>query len=242
MSGGAAGPIRPGRRGISEALRTFVEEIPFERLPILAFVQEVAAKTPPGARVLDLGAGDAPYRELFRHADYRTHDWPESPHVGGALADVVAHAAALPLERESLQLILCTQVLEHVPEPARVLSECFRILEPGGELALTVPLVWELHELPHDYYRYTERGVEHLLTEAGFVDIAVAPRNDSFTTLAQLLLNARHAMGRAPDGLDPRREDARELLSDLASQLARLAPLAVRWQLPLGYRATARRP
>ena len=66
MSGGAAGPVRPGRRGISEALRTFVEEIPFERLPILAFVEEVAAKTPPGARVLDLGAGDAPYRELFR--------------------------------------------------------------------------------------------------------------------------------------------------------------------------------
>ena len=60
--------------------------------------------------------------------------------------------------------------------------------------------------------------------------------------LRQLLLNARHAMGRAPDGLDPRREDARELLSDLASRLARLAPLDVRWQLPLGYRATARRP
>jgi len=242
MPGKTPSTLGPGKRGVSEALRTFVEEIPLERLPILDFIENVAAMTAPGARVLDLGAGNAPYRELFRHTDYRTSDWKESPHTGGRRADVVAQAWALPLEQESVKLVLCTQVLEHVPEPARVLSECFRILEPGGRLALTVPLVWELHELPHDYYRYTDRGVEHLLTIAGFVEVAIAPRNDSFTTLAQLLLNVGHAIGRRPDGLDPTREKALEILNDLAGQLTRLAPLDVTWKLPLGYSATARRP
>jgi SAM-dependent methyltransferase len=242
MADAFASGLRPGERGISESLREFVEEIPLERTSILDFVERVAALTPAGARVLDVGAGDAPYRELFLHTEYRTVDWADSPHTEAQRADVIADASELPLERESVDLVLCTQVLEHVPEPAAVLGECFRILVPGGRLALSVPFVWEPHELPHDYFRYTQPGIEHLLTSAGFVDAAIAPRTDSFTTLSQLLRTVGHSIGRAPDGLDPARERARVILDDLASQLTRLSALDVTWKLPLGYTATAVRP
>jgi SAM-dependent methyltransferase len=222
-------------------LRQFSAEYPFERAPILDFVAVVARSTPTGAAVLDLGAGDAPYRELFRHARYRTSDWGESEHEGARHADIVASADRLPVEDETFSLVLCTQVLEHVPEPSAVLAECRRVLAPGGRLALTAPLLWELHELPHDYYRYTSSGLTHLLDKAGFTDIEVRPRSDSFSAIAQLMRNLVWTMGDAPDGLGPQRAEARALLGALAEELARLAPLDVELSMPLGFTALASR-
>lgn len=229
-------------RGRSEALRAFVTEMPWERESIVAFVAGAAAATPPGAHVIDVGAGDAPYRELFGHTDYVTVDWSETVHEAPDGLDVVASADALPLAAGAADVLLCTQVLEHVAEPAPVLAELRRVLAPGGTLYLTAPLVWEEHELPHDYFRYTRAGLEHLLSAAGFESIEVAPRSDCFTTLAQLLSNARWAMGRAPqDGLDPAREHAAARLLELAEEVAAFAPLDAQHLFPLGYavRATA---
>lgn len=202
----------------------------------------MAAETATGTSVLDIGAGDAPYRELFGHTRYVTTDWGQSMHPGVRSVDVVAPAHALPIEDGSFGLVLCTQVLEHVPEPSAVLGECFRVLEPGGRLALTVPLLWELHELPHDYYRFTEPGVQHLLHKAGFVEAMVLPRSDGFTAVAQLLRNLAWTMGDADDGLTDQRAEARELLQRIAAEIAWLAPLDTRQIMPLGYTALARKP
>ena len=216
--------------------------MPNERRPILDFVAEVAAKTAPGTSVLDVGAGDAPYRELFKHVRYVTTDWAQSEHPGARAADVVAPADALPLPDGSFGVVLCTQVLEHVPEPSAVLAECFRVLEPGGRLALTVPLLWELHELPHDYYRFTEPGLRYLLSKVGFVEALVSPRSDSFVAVAQLLENLAWIMGDTDDGFVAQRAQARDLLRTLADEVARLAPLDVDVRMPLGYSAEALKP
>jgi SAM-dependent methyltransferase len=231
-----------GRLGLSERLRNFVEEMPYERKPILDFMLRAAHELPPGARVVDVGAGDSPYRELFAHTDYVAVDWAQSPHEGAREVDIEASAEDIPVADGTFDAALLTQVLEHVPDPAAVVSELHRIVRPGGHVYLTAPLVWELHELPYDYFRYTPAGLGHLLESAGFEVLAIEPRNDCFTTLAQLMLNVRHAMGSGPDGLDERRGAARELLKELAGQLAQLAPLDTRRILPLGYAATARRP
>jgi SAM-dependent methyltransferase len=228
-------------RGRSEALREFVAEMPWERESIVAFVAQAAGALPLGARVLDVGAGDAPYRELFEHTDYLTSDWDASPHEGARRADIIGSADALPVGDAEFDAVLCTQMLEHVPEPARVLAELHRILRPGGTLYLTVPLAWELHELPHDYYRYTQPALEHLLGAAGFTDVDVQPRTDSFSSLAQLITNVSWQLGRAPDGLDGRRDDVAVMLRELARQIAELAPLDAARTLPLGYTATATR-
>jgi SAM-dependent methyltransferase len=230
-----------GRLGLSESLRTFVAEMEYERRSILELMLQASREVAPAAAVVDVGAGDAPYRELFEHARYTAIDWEHSPHEGADSADVVASADRIPLPDANADTVLCTQVLEHVPDPPAVVAELHRILRPGGRLYLTVPLVWELHELPYDYYRYTPPGLRHLLESAGFSELTIEPRNDCFTTLAQLMLNVRHAMGRAPDGLDERREAAAELLTGLAEQLARLAPLDVERILPLGYAVTCQR-
>jgi SAM-dependent methyltransferase len=231
-----------GQLGISESLRRFTEEFRHERGPILDFIIEVAAATPADARVLDLGSGNAPYRELFAHTRYTTNDWSDSLHPGATRADIIASADSLPVPDGSFDLVICTQVLEHVPEPSAVLAEAIRVLAPGARLALTVPLLWELHEVPHDYYRYTDAGVRHLLTKVGFEDCRVSPRGDGFSAIAQLMYNLGWAMGDADDGLTAARIQAREMLVALADELARLAPLDVKRAMPLGFCATASKP
>lgn len=230
-----------GVRGVSEELRAFVDEMPYERRSILTFVRRVADSLPSGAAVLDVGAGKAPYRELFAHCDYMTTDWSQSVHERAREVDFAAPADQLPLDDRSIDAVLLTQVLEHVADPAAVLSEAARILRAGGGVFLSVPFVWELHELPHDYWRFTPPSLEQLLSEAGFVDVVVQPRNDCFTTVAQLLRNLRGAMGRAVDGRDPQRYEASDLLDELAGRVARLAPLDIQGIFPLGWTATARR-
>lgn len=229
----------PGRRGVSETLRRFTEEFPYERGPILDFVIRVAEQTPPAARVLDVGAGNAPYRELFAHAEYLTLDWAASEHAGATGADIVGSADDLPVEAGSLDLILCTQVLEHVPEPGAVLNECARVLVSGGRLALTAPLLWEQHEMPYDYYRYTESGLRYLLTRAGLVDLDIRARGNAFTAIAQLLVNVSWMVRRQADPLNVQ---ASATLQGVADEVARLAPLDVDFQMPLGFTATASKP
>ncbi len=231
----------PAGRGLSEELRAFVEQLPYERRSIVTFVGQAADSLPPGAAVLDVGAGDAPYRELFAHCDYRTVDWSGSVHEYAGDADIVARAEQLPLKDGAVDVVLMTQVLEHVANPAAALNEAARVLCSGGQIYLTVPFVWELHELPHDYWRFTPASLEQLLADAGFTEIRVNPRNDCFTTAAQLLRNLGSAMGRSPDGRDGERETAAHLLADLSTRVAALASLDVNGILPLGWAAYAQR-
>src|SRR5690348_9665953 len=141
-------PRKNASRRRSSSLQAFIDEAVLEREPIAAFLAEAAASLPPGARVADVGAGSAPYRELFSHVTYLTIDREESPHGNAADFDIVASADAIPLDDASLDAIVCTQVLEHLPEPGNALGEFHRLLKPGGRLFLTAPLVWEEHEMP----------------------------------------------------------------------------------------------
>jgi SAM-dependent methyltransferase len=248
ITGGRTHPWAPSARsskvgdlGISERLRSFVEEMPYERRPILRFVREVADSLPAGTVVLDIGAGDAPYRELFAHCEYRTSDWEGSVHEGARDADYVSAADSLPLDDAGVDAVLLTQVLEHVPVPAAVLQEAARVTRPGGGVFVTVPFVWELHELPHDYWRFTPAALERLLGAAGFVEIEIEARSDCFETVAQLLRNLRYAMGRAPDGRDPERDSVSDLLDRIADHLGGLGELDAAGTLPLGWTARARR-
>lgn len=227
-------------RGCSERLRRFVDEAPLERSSIFEFVSRQARLLTPGARVIDIGAGDAPYRELFSEQEYLTLDHEQTPHSGNV--DILGSADAIPAADADFDAVLCTQVLEHVPDPLAALREFHRVLRPGGRLIATVPFAWEEHELPHDYFRYTRAGMESLLARAGFTDVAVRPRTDVFTTLAQLVRNAAWTVGTAPDGMDKLRTEARATLEQLSDALLALAPLDVDHLLPLGFTVSARTP
>jgi SAM-dependent methyltransferase len=228
-----------GRPPVSERLLEFAAEAPWERGPILAFMRYAAGRIPPGARVLDVGAGDAPYAELFAHADYVTLDWESSVHEGARSASIQASADDLPVADASIDAVVLTQVLEHVRRPAVVMSEIARILRPGGTLFATVPLVWELHEEPHDYWRYTAHGLRALLADAGLGEVAITPRSDSLSALAQLMTNVSWSLAAQND--NPRTQRAAAALRELALEVAELAPLDLRSVLPLGYTVEARR-
>ncbi|MCS6880084.1 MAG: methyltransferase domain-containing protein [Oscillochloridaceae bacterium] len=120
--------------------------------------------------LLDVGCGSRPYAALF--APYVTRhigvDVPTSMHSNTAV-DVMGTALRLPLQSGSCNTVLATEVMEHVSDPRGMLMEIRRVLAPGGVLILSVPLHEPLHELPYDYYRYTDVALRHLLTEQGFL-------------------------------------------------------------------------
>lgn len=227
---------------LSPELRAFIAESPVAREPHVAFLRSAVADLPPGSTVVDVGAGDAPYRELFAAHDYRTTDWGGTFYSPTTPVDIVAPAHDLPLEAGSVDAVVCTQVLEHLAEPVAALEEFRRVLRPSGLLVVTVPLTWYLHEVPHDFYRYTPYGLRHVMEKAGFDTIDIAPMNDSPSTIAALLHHLRWILGSADDGRDERRIAAGDLLAQAASMVQSIGWLDTQWLLPVSYAATARAP
>lgn len=114
-------------------------------------------------RVLDIGCGQQPFKQYFNNQQYIGIDFniENKPYA-------LAIASYLPFRNNSFNSIICAEVLEHVPEPAKVLEECYRISQSEGILYITVPMTWRLHYEPHDYYRYTQYGIKYLCEKAGF--------------------------------------------------------------------------
>ena len=137
------------------------------------FSQRAAESVPPGALVLDAGAGEAPYRSLFDHTHYETADFCEIDKPYYDMITYVCDLRSVPVHNDRYDLILLTQVLEHCPEPLKVLKEMNRILKPGAFLWLSAPLFYEEHEIPHDYFRYTQYGFRFLLEQAGYKVIQI---------------------------------------------------------------------
>ncbi len=113
--------------------------------------------------LLDVGCGEKPFEG---HAP-RVERWIGLDADSNSRADVHGTVFAIPLPDASVDTVLCTQVLEHVDDPARALAEMARVLRPGGALILTVPQYWPLHEEPYDFFRYTELGLRKLFAGAG---------------------------------------------------------------------------
>ena len=132
------------------------------------FVQEAAESVPAGALVLDAGAGDTPYRDLWAGAKYESADFEQVPGKSYSENNYVCDLAQIPVDDERYDLVLLTQVLEHLPEPLEVLRELNRVLKPGGRLWASMPLFYEEHDTPYDFYRYTQFGLQHLFERAGF--------------------------------------------------------------------------
>jgi SAM-dependent methyltransferase len=118
-----------------------------------------------GARVLDYGCATQPYRKLFgAKVDYVAADLRGNP-----LAQVeLREDGTVPLADSSFDMVLSTQVLEHVVDPARYLAECFRLLKPGGSLVLSTHGIMYYHPDPVDYWRWTSEGLARIVEQAGF--------------------------------------------------------------------------
>lgn len=115
------------------------------------------------SKLLDYGAGDAPYEPLF--------DKKVSVYIKADLnhSEVkISCEGKLPLESDSFNVVLSSQVLEHVPDVSLYLSECNRILEQNGTLILSTHGYWMYHPHPGDYWRWTKAGLKKVIEEHGF--------------------------------------------------------------------------
>jgi 2-polyprenyl-3-methyl-5-hydroxy-6-metoxy-1,4-benzoquinol methylase len=115
-------------------------------------------------RILDYGCGGSPYRSLFRNSEYVRADF--TPCQG--LDFLLPSDSSIPVPDGSFDMVLSTQVLEHVPEPAHYIAESFRVLKPGGFLVLTTHGLFGDHGCPYDFQRWTADVLRLLLERAGF--------------------------------------------------------------------------
>ncbi|HEY3886564.1 MAG TPA: methyltransferase domain-containing protein [Vicinamibacterales bacterium] len=129
-------------------------------------------------RTLDIGAKNGPYARHFPNRvglDIRR----------GAGVSVMGDAQQLGIRETSVDMVLCTEVLEHLPDPQRAIDEMFRVLRPGGTLLLTTRFLFPIHDAPHDYFRFTKYGLRHLLRR--FDMLALEEETTSVGTMAVLL-------------------------------------------------------
>jgi SAM-dependent methyltransferase len=134
--------------------------------------------------VLDVGCGAQPYRHLLPpQATYQAIDYSGAEsHFGYSMPDTTYYEGnRWPIPDRAMDVILCTETLEHVPEPSVFLAEASRVLKDDGCLILTVPFSARWHYIPHDYWRFTPSGLQRLLSAAGLGQVDVFARGNAVT-------------------------------------------------------------
>jgi len=128
-------------------------------------------------KLLDVGCGSKPYFLLLAPLvdKYIGVDWPSSTGLNGRV-DILATSTGLPFKSDSFDTVLCTEVVEHVPETLQFFKELNRVLRPGGHLILTAPQICWLHREPADFYRFTRYGLKYLAEKSGFDVVYIRPR------------------------------------------------------------------
>lgn len=139
-------------------------------------------------RLLDFGAGAAPYRHLFDVEQYITLDIDVSGHPAeNKVADFYYDGHTLPFEDNHFDFIFATEVFEHIFNLDEILAELVRVLKPGGHILITTPFVWDEHERPYDFARYTSFGLRHILEGNGFEIEALEKTSGYLETAFQLI-------------------------------------------------------
>lgn len=95
-------------------------------------------------------------------------DLPGSPLFKANRVNVFADATRIPVKDNSIDTVLCFEVLDDIPEPGDLFAEIRRVLKKGGILFLSVPQMWNIHNAPYDFYRYTRHGLAYQAEKHGF--------------------------------------------------------------------------
>jgi ubiquinone/menaquinone biosynthesis C-methylase UbiE len=159
------------------------------------WLKRQASEIPAGARVLDAGAGEGQYRPLFAHTHYQAQDFAQYEGSADAAApenwtyhklDYVCDITAIPVAGNSFDVVVCTEVMEHVPDPLAALRELARVTAPGGRLLLTAPLGSGMHQEPYHFYGgFSRHFWERVLPQLGFQIDEILPLRGLMSHTAQ---------------------------------------------------------
>lgn len=167
-----------------------------------AWLRQILMGLPAGTRLLDAGAGELRNRRHCTHLDYVSQDFCQYHGVEGghtkdglqtnrwdtSRIDLVSDIAAIPAADASFDAILCSEVLEHVPEPTQALDEFARLLKPGGTLILTAPFSSIVHQAPYHFCTgFSKYWYQHHLNHRGFRIQTLIANGDWYALLRQEL-------------------------------------------------------
>jgi SAM-dependent methyltransferase len=138
-------------------------------------------------KTLDVGCGQKPYKDLFHSSDYVGLELDLPENRASKQADYFYDGNVFPFADQSFDSVVANQVLEHVFNPAQFLTEIRRVIKDEGIILLTVPFVWDEHEQPFDYARYSSFGLKHLLNAHGFEILEFRKSMDDIRLIFQLI-------------------------------------------------------
>lgn len=142
--------------------------------------------------LLDIGCGKMPYKQyllLNSNISQYTGLDIENAFVYDTIIkpDITWDGNKIPLSDETIDTAMATEVLEHCPDTSLVINEIHRVLKKDSYLFFTVPFLWNLHEVPHDEYRFTPFSLKRILIKAGFSNISIHSTGGWHASLAQML-------------------------------------------------------
>lgn len=153
------------------------------------FLKKAADDSSPQTLILDAGAGECRYKSFFSKNKYISIDSAQGDVTWNYNnLDIKGTLYHLPFRSNVFDVVLNIVVLEHVKEPKEVLMELNRVLKPGGLLYIAIPLSWELHQVPHDYYRFTSFGLKYILESSEFKIVSLTAIGGFFWLLGRRIM------------------------------------------------------
>lgn len=142
--------------------------------------------------IFDIGCGNKPFEKFIRSV---LKDDDSTKYIGCDIVqssdnkvDIICNATEIPVSSCLYDVVICTQVIEHVFNHEKTFKEANRLLKTGGIFIVSSNFVWEMHEEPYDYYRFTKYGFRTLLEESGFEIVEGIANGGKWAVLGQLLL------------------------------------------------------
>jgi len=166
-------------------LGLFINPFYFARKGLFHHMSELAVHIT--GKTLDVGCGQKPYAHLCKSSAYVGLELDTPENRNRTKADVFYAGKSFPFKKAEFDSVICNQVFEHVFTPDSFLKELHRVLKPKGTLLLTVPFVWDEHEQPVDFARYSSFGIAAVLKRSGFEVIESRKSVDDVRAIIQLL-------------------------------------------------------
>lgn len=139
-------------------------------------------------KILDVGCGLKPYQNLFATNNYIGIDIKDGGHNDqDKNVDKFFNGQNIPCTENQFDIAICTQVLEHVLHPNVLLKEIHRVLKKDGILFLSMPFVWDEHETPYDFRRFTSFAHKRMFKKYNFRILSLQKTTGIFGTCGQLI-------------------------------------------------------
>lgn len=125
------------------------------------WISNIAKTIPNNSTIIDISCGNKPYKDLFKHCIYKTHEFDGNKNILDTFRgenekmndyDYIGDITNLPIENESFDYVLCTEVLEHIFNPIKAINELVRICKKGGTIIITTPFTSGIHQEPYHFY------------------------------------------------------------------------------------------